>query len=642
MKDRVHRMKANSSYRFSMLLTIGLVLTLLVGCGAPSATPIPPTTAPAATHTPVPPPTAAPARTNTPLPASTPAPTQVPALPAGSSLIVFYSERDGNAEIYTMKPDGSDERRLTNNNSDEFTPAWSPDGKQIAFMSDRDDPNPVKCFPNCTWKLYVMNADGSNWRRLMDLPGPEGHPDWSPDGKQIVFEADRNGDGKGEIYLVSASGGTPQPLTTGAAENRAADWSPDGKRIAFMSDRDGKLDIFVMNADGSNVQKVVDTGLNDYMPAWSPDGKQIVFFAANWPSVKQDIYVVNADGSALRKLTDTPSVVDEDPAWSPDGSKIVFQSDRDGNFEIYRMNPDGSNQQRVSRNTFPDYWPDWWMPASPRSAAPASGKIAFVSDRDGNGEIYVMNADGSNPQRLTRNAQWDGLPCWSPDGTRIAYYHYRSETTWAIFVMNADGTDPRQLTDYVAKDIEPVWSPDGSRIAFASSRTGKRQNIYLMNADGSNIQRLTYGDDDYGSTWSPDGRRIAFVSNRDGDYEIYVLDVADALQNGANSRLQKLTDNSYDDLAPDWSLDGTRIAFMSNRDGNEEIYTLKSDGTDLRRLTNDPVGDWFPAWSPDGKQLLFAKRGGGKFQVFVMNADGTNVRQLTQGPGENFNAVWQP
>ena len=186
-----------------------------------------------------------------------PTPTQEP---AHEGLIVFYSERDGNAEIYVMNPDGSSQRRLTENDSDEFTPAWSPNGTQIAFQSDRDDPNPVRCFPDCIWKIYLMNADGSDTRRL------------------------------------------------------------------------------------------VDTGLDDYFPDWSPDGKQIVFFAANWPTIQQDIYVVNADGSDLRRLTDTPRVVDENPQWSPDGSKIVFQTDRDGNFEIYMMDPDGSNQQNVTRN----------------------------------------------------------------------------------------------------------------------------------------------------------------------------------------------------------------------------------------------------------------------------------------------------
>ena len=305
---------------------------------------------------------------NTPTPAQTPSPTsllpiQNPPTPSIilPGLIVFYSERDGNAEIYLMNADGSDQRRLTKNQTNEFAPSWSPDGKHIVIETDRDDLNPVECFPNCIWKLYRMNTDGSNWQQLMNLPGSESHADWSPNGEKIVFDADRNSDGKGEIYILNARGGMPIVVLADNYDNRFPVWSPDGKIIAFSSDRDGNPDIFTVDITSGQFHKVVNTGLNDYLPDWSPNGKQIVFFATKWPNQKQDIFLVNSDGSNLIRLTNTPSIVDEDPRWSPDGNKIVFQSDRDGNFDIYIMNPDGSNQQNITHNPAQDYEPNWWM-----------------------------------------------------------------------------------------------------------------------------------------------------------------------------------------------------------------------------------------------------------------------------------------
>jgi Tol biopolymer transport system component/pimeloyl-ACP methyl ester carboxylesterase len=566
--------------------------------------------------------------------------------------IIFYSERDGNAEIYVMHPDGSDPRRLTENNTNEFAPAWSPDGQAIIFETDRNDPKPVNCFPNCLMKLYIMDANGNNWRQLMDLPGSEGHANWSPDGMRIAFEADRNDDGKGEIYIVGIDDGSPQTLIADEADNRAADWSPDGKQIAFMSNLDGNYDIYVMDVPdirgegGSNIRKVVDTGFNDYFPDWSPDGKQIAFFAADWPSIRQDIYLINADGSDMKKLTDTTRVVDEDPKWSPDGAYILFQSNRDGSFDIYRMNSDGSNPQRLTRNAGQNYWPDWWMPVQQQSAAGSDKKIAFVSDRDGNGEIYIANADGSQPQRLTRNTVWDGTPTWSPDGTLIAYYTHLTEQSWAIMIMNADGSSPRQLTESAGSTLcsfGPVWSPDGRRIAFTIEPSSKptcemkHTEIAIINTDGSGFSLLTQNEaNDLVGAWSPDGTQLVFSSNRDGNDEIYVM-------NADGTQPRRLTTNSASDILPAWSPDGQRITFTTDRDGNYEIYGMAADGSSPARLTQNPGWDYYSSWSPDGSLILFSS---GQtltgLDLYVMDADGTNMRKIHESPGLDFEASWQP
>jgi TolB protein len=304
--------------------------------------------------------------------AAPPPPTAVAtALPAldgrGGGVLAYYSERDGNAEIYLMNADGSAERRLTFNEADDYSPAWSPDAERIAFESDRNDPNPVRCFPNCTYDLYVMNADGTGERQLTDTPYfSETNPDWSPDGTRIMYDADADGDGNGEIYVLNVEdalpgSAEPQRLTDGKSDDRFADWSPDGTQIVFNSQRDGNWEIYVMNADGTDPRRLTDNTVNDFFPDWSPDGTQIAFFVmpANLAARGQDLYVMNVDGSDVRRLTETQTIVDEDPVWSPDGKRLAFQSDRDGNFEIYVINVDGTNEQRLTRNRSQEYWPAW-------------------------------------------------------------------------------------------------------------------------------------------------------------------------------------------------------------------------------------------------------------------------------------------
>ena len=264
------------------------------------------------------------------------------------------------------------------------------------------------------------------------------------------------------------------------------------------------------------------------------------------------------------------------------GGKIAFSSDRDGNDEIYKMNADGSLQERLTNNTAYDSWPSW---------SPDGSKIAFESNRDGNGEIYVMNSDGSNVQRLTNNTAVDWYPSWSPDGSKIAFVSYRNGN-YEIYVMNSDGSGQTNLTNHPNHDESPSWSPDGSKIAFESNRDAN-QEIYVINTDGSGQTRLTNnGDHDKHPSWSPDGTKIAFSSDRDGttlNYEIYTI-------NPDGSGLIRLTDAIGWDEYPSWSPDGSKITFSSGRDGNSEIYIMNADGTDPINLTKNGSLNTRPVW----------------------------------------------
>ncbi|MEW5827103.1 MAG: hypothetical protein AB1778_09775 [Candidatus Bipolaricaulota bacterium] len=569
--------------------------------------------------------------------------------------IVFISNRDGNAEIYVMNADGTGASRLTQNTSNEFCSDWSSDGTRIVFQSDRDDPRPITCFPSCLVKLYVMNADGSGERRLMDLPGSEDHPDVSPDGREIAFEADRDGDGKSEIYVVAADGGEPRLVIGDRFHNASPDWSPDGREIAFSSDRDGGVDLFVVGIDGSDLRKLADTGMSDYFPDWSPDGRQVVFFAASFPSVRQDVFVVNLDDGQLTRLTQTPTVVDENPQWSPDGERIVFQTNRDGNFEIYSMDRDGSDVNRLTRHGAGDYWPDLWLPPTAESSglptdetlaqADADHPIALVSTRSGRSQIYVMNADGGDVRCVSDGTQNMYYPAWSPDGTKLAAYAHRSSSSWALVVMNADGSGLATITEAAgcaACAMGPYWSPDGTKIGFTlepnprPSCQIKSTELAVVGADGSGCRRLTdnaWNDLFYG--WSPDGESVLFTSDREGSEQIYLAD-ADL---GSERRLTNLgATNSM----PAWSPNGTRIALVSNRDGNDEIYVMDADGSNVTRVTFDPGLDMQPAWSADGAQILFTSdRGGAGFDVYALRVKDGEVLRLTAAPGHDYSAVWR-
>ena len=272
-------------------------------------------------------------------------------------------------------------------------------------------------------------------------------------------------------------------------------------------------------------------------------------------------------------------------------------------------------------------------------------RIAFMSDRDWNWEIYVMDDDGKNQRNLTNHPDWDASPSWSPDGTRIAFIsdrdgHVRKGgvwTTFEIYVMDADGGNQQNLTNDPKADSSPSWSPDGKRIAFVSDRDRLLDihgfptfEIYVMDADGENPQNLTNDrHDDWDPSWSPDGKRIVFMSYRDGHFigdfeeitsEIYVMDA-----DGGNQ--QRLTENRKNDESPSWSPDGTRIVFSSDRKGdwkNFEIYVMDDDGGNLQRLTENRKNDGAPSWSPDGKRIAFSsdREEDGNYEIYVMDIDG--------------------
>jgi WD40 repeat protein len=257
----------------------------------------------------------------------------------------------------------------------------------------------------------------------------------------------------------------------------------------------------------------------------------------------------------------------------------------------------------LTKNLGADSGPSW---------SPDGTQIAFVSDRDGNSEIYLMQSDGTDVRRLTNDSAIDEEPTWSPDGTRIAFVSDRTGNL-DIFTVNGDGGGLIRLTRDQASDSAPAWSPDGTRIAFVSDRDGNSE-IYTLEVDGSLVTRLTTTPEvDGAPTWSPDGKTIAFVTGRDGNKEIYVMQ-----EDGTEPT--NLTDNSATDQGPTWSPDSSRIAFESDRIGNTDIFVMSADGSDQIDFSNDLVGDDSQAaWSPDGNKLAFVSDRDGNNEVYAVS-----------------------
>jgi Tol biopolymer transport system component len=280
-----------------------------------------------------------------------------------------------------------------------------------------------------------------------------------------------------------------------------------------------------------------------------------------------------------------PVCIDPAADRHPVEPALVFQTNRDGRIEIYTMNSDGSGAKRLTDNPGVDIMPRW---------SPDGTQIVFVSVRAGLGrELYVMNADGTDQRRLTDLGTNPGFPDWSPDGSRIAFHAARGDGNFDIFTMNADGSDVRRLTT-TGSQLRPRWSPDGSRIAFGwfqSTATGICcGHIGIMNDDGSGFRIVTHGPENLDADWSPDGRRLAFSrwhSMHGGMMGNLVLTIINA--DGTGERM--LGTNTMNTFGASWSKQTGRIYFMSTMTGNEQIYSVRDNGSDLRRVSSSITGD---------------------------------------------------
>lgn len=332
------------------------------------------------------------------------------------------------------------------------------------------------------------------------------------------------------------------------------------------------------DADGDGLTAVKISNPSNGTVTLNADGSFI--YGPNPGFTGTDFFIYQAsDGKTLSNTATVAVTV------APSAMNLVFVSNRDGNPEIYAMRRDGTGQTRLTYHPARDFSP---------AVSPTGNGIAFISNRDGSFQLYLMNPDGSNVRRLTYSDVEEGDPSFSPDGTKIAFARLVMND-WELFVLDLRTLRETRLTVGAEHDYAPVWSPDGNRIAFSSRRT-LNYEVHVLDLRNGSVARLTSHPADDGVSngcWSPDGSQILFTSNRSGKWQIYAMNV-----DGSNPT--RLSDGSTSDYNPCWSPDGRKIAFTTNRHngGDYDIYVMNADGSSPTRLTLHPAPDGAPAWSP--------------------------------------------
>jgi len=557
------------------------------------------------------------------------------AFPGENGLIAFERRVSGQWDIFVVAPDGTGVTNLTRTpDDDELMPTWSPNGTEIAFTSDRTG----------DYELYVMNADGSNVRRLTNSPGTfDWQPTWSANGQRIAFT--REGGGEQAIYWVPAGGGTPRLLVDGAHDPA---YSPDGTRLAYVAYEagDASAEIYVRTLATGATQQITWNTRVDTDPEWSPDGGMVAvsrFDVGGDALLEPEVWLVEANGFNEDRLVGPEAMY---PAWSPDGTRVAYSSWNGQDWDLRLVPPvPGSSSTPLTTSTHDDMNPAW----QPAPQLGNEGLIAFTSTRDGNPEIYVMNADGTAQTRLTTNAAMEAYPAVSPDGTRVAFTSWRDGDA-EIYVVNVDGTGLRKITDNAAYDAEPTWSPNGAALMYVSDRGGNQQLWYTVLADGSTFGPYGEGGtvSNFSPDWSEDG--VAYVSDSDGDNEIYTF-VPDGTVR------VKLTSSPESDYGPAWApaLPGAIyhvLAFVRGEPGGGDLYQLSmreipQPGDPVPtpiRITSTPAWEYSPTWRGDGAYLAFARATPGDpetAEIWTMDAEGREV-QLTSTAGGNYDPDWGP
>jgi TolB protein len=304
-----------------------------------------------------------------------------------------------------------------------------------------------------------------------------------------------------------------------------------------------------------------------------------------------------------------------------------------------------------------------------RQSAPTSPWLIFLSDRDGEREIYRMNADGSHLKRLTFGSQIDYLPYWSPNGEQMIYVASRNDPP-RIYLAQQNWKSGRDVIEGEDYQLQPSWSPDSQWITYASNLSG-RYEIYRVRLDGSERYQMTdRTNNDWNPVWSPDGKWIAFESDNEGHRDIYLIPsdntiavaITFAEEEGGIARTLterdttntgnrppvkavpaiRLTDMLGNDGQMIWSPDSQWLVFVSERDGNPELYRMRSDGSEVTRLTFNAVVDANPVWSPDGQWIAYESEQDGNRELYRMRPDSSDQTRLTHHEGLDHHAYWTP
>lgn len=527
--------------------------------------------------------------------------------------------------------------RLTSGAGVERSPSWSPDGRSVAYVSDRDG----------HLGIWIRQVPGERAIRV-SLPGvDEAQPVWSPDGERIAFVSARNRGGRlgiflgsrpieiyvfgqdGDLFVMPAFGGTARKLADDAYDPT---WSPDGSRLAFRSVHEGEWRLYTAVLETGEITRLDGVEPRALEPAWSPDGRWIAYVGGASAATGWDIFLVPATGGKPVQLTHDRTSIALAPTWSRDGSSIIYSSNRAGPLNLWRLpidrmtgratgpperlttgigedidpsvSPNGSTISYATVRTAPDIWvvdvaarqlrqltSETTVEDFPRLSSDGR-HLSFYSDRTGAEEVWVMRLSDGELTRISR--QGGTQNAWFPDGRRLAF----GTRTGLVIADIRDG-----LTRTVAEGFSvayPAVSRDGRHVAF-QGWNGTNYRLYDLEVETNRLTVIATPDGEPGNpSWSPDGGTVFFQLDQFGRRNIWSMDLA-------SGQTRQLTQGDADDAHPDVSSDGGRLLFLRN---HREIYVMPVDGTAPPDLVvgfpeRSRLVEW-PAWGPHDASIVFS------------------------------------